>query len=214
MTEMQLDKQDSRSRLLRRAHRLEWLTVGWNVIEGVIAVAAAVAAGSVALLGFGVDSFVETLSGAVILWRIAAERRATAMTRIRKVEDLARRGVSISLWLLALYVAVDATAALVTVERPSSSAVGVTLLVVSVAVMKWLVNAKRATARSLHSHAMEADAAQTDFCWKLSVVALVGLMANAVLGWWWADPLAALALSGLIAAEARRTWRLGAVCCG
>ena len=204
----------SRSRLLRRALQLEGLTVGWNAVEGVVAVAAAVAVGSVALLGFGIDSFVETISGAVILWRIVAERRATQKARIEKVEEIARRGVALSLWLLALYVAADATHALVSGERPSSSALGVALLVLSVAVMKWLANTKRAVARALHSHAMEADAAQTDFCWKLSAVALIGLVANAVLRWWWADPLAALGLAALIATEGRRTWKLGTACCG
>ncbi len=214
MTGTRRDKQDARPRILRRARRLEWLTVGWNAVEGVIAVMAAAAAGSVALFGFGIDSFVETLSGMVILWRIGAERRAAAAARIEKVEDVARRAVALSLGLLALYVAVDAGSALVSNDRPSTSVVGVTLLVLSLAVMKWLAKAKRATARALHSHAMEADAAQTDFCWKLSAVALVGLVANAVLGWWWADPVAALVLAGLIAIEARRTWKLGtAACC-
>lgn len=203
-----------RKSLLRRAVRLEWLTVGWNAVEGVIAVLAALAAGSVALLGFGIDSFVETVSGAVILWRIGAERRARDAERINRVEGIARRGVALSLWLLALYVAADATIALARGERPSSSVVGVVLLVLSIAVMKWLANAKRAVALALHSHAMEADAAQTDFCWKLSVVALLGLVSNAVLSWWWADPLAALGLAALIAVEARRTWRLGLACCG
>ena len=203
-----------RTRMLRSAVRLEWLTVGWNMVEGVIAVAAALAAGSVALLGFGIDSFVETVSGAVILWRIGAERRSTDVARINRVEGIARRGVALSLWLLALYVAADASGALISGERPSSSAVGVALLVVSVAVMKWLANTKRNVALALHSHAMEADAAQTDYCWKLSVVALLGLVANAVLGWWWADPVAALGLAVLIAGEARRTWKQGAACCG
>ena len=202
-----------RKRLLRRALRLESLTVGWNAVEGAIAVAAALAAGSVALLGFGIDSFVETVSGTVILWRIGTERRATGADRIKRVEDMARRGVAFSLWLLALYVAADATSALISGERPSSSAVGVVLLMMSVAVMKWLANAKRAVAQALHSHAMEADAAQTDFCWKLSVVALIGLVANAVLDWWWADPVAALGLSALIATEGQRTWKLGTACC-
>ncbi len=211
MTHERVDS--GRMRLLRRALRLEWLTVGWNAVEGVIAVAAALAAGSVALLGFGIDSFVETASGAVILWRIGAERRAKDAERIERVEDIARRGVALGLWLLAIYVAADATVALANGERPSSSAVGMALLVLSIAAMKWLANAKRAIALALHSHAMEADAAQTDFCWKLSVVALVGLVANAVLGWWWADPVAALGLAALIAVEARRTWKTGAACC-
>ena len=212
MTAEQLKSE--RKGLLQRALRLEWLTVGWNAVEGIIAVAAAMAAGSVALLGFGIDSFVETVSGTVILWRIGAERRSRDAERIDRVEGIARRGVALSLWLLALYVAADATVALVSGERPSASAVGMALLVLSVAVMKWLANAKRAVALALHSHAMAADAAQTDFCWKLSVVALIGLVANAVLGWWWADPLAALGLAGLIAVEARQTRRLGLACCG
>ena len=202
-----------RIRSLRRALRLERLTVGWNAVEGVIAVAAALAAGSVALLGFGIDSFVETVSGVVILWRIGAERRATSAERINLVEGLARRGVALSMWLLATYVAVDATLALVRGERPSASAVGVALLVLSIAVMKWLANAKRSVALALRSHAMEADAAQTDFCWKLSVVALLGLLANAVLGWWWADPVAALGVAALIAIEGRQVWKIGAACC-
>lgn len=206
--------ESDRTRLLRRALRLEWLTVSWNAVEGIIAVAAALAASSVALLGFGIDSFVETVSGVVILWRIGAERRATDAASTKRVEGIARKGVALSLWLLALYVAADAAYALVNGERPSASAVGVILLVVSVAVMKWLANAKRAVALALHSHAMEADAAQTDFCWKLSVVALIGLVANALLNWWWADPVAALGLSGLIAAEGSRTWKLGIACCG
>jgi divalent metal cation (Fe/Co/Zn/Cd) transporter len=211
MTDERMDT--DRKGLLRRALHLEWLTVGWNAVEGVIAVLAALAAGSVALLGFGIDSFVEAISGAVILWRIGAERRGADAARIGRVEGIARRGVALSLWLLALYVAADATAALVSGERPSSSAVGVALLILSVAVMKWLANAKRAVAIALHSHAMEADAAQTDFCWKLSVVALIGLVANAILDWWWADPVAALGLSALIATEGRRTWKLGIACC-
>lgn len=203
-----------RKLLLRRAVRLEWLTVGWNAVEGVIAVGAALAAGSVALLGFGIDSFVETTSGAVILWRIAAERRATDKRRIERADSLARRGVALSLWLLAAYLVVDAAYSLFSGDRPSSSPVGVALLVVSLAVMKWLANAKLTVARDLHSHAMEADAAQTDFCWKLSAAALLGLGANAAFGWWWADPAAALVLAVLIASEARRTWTRGAGCCG
>lgn len=202
-----------RRKLLRKAVQLEWLTVGWNAVEGIIAVGAALAAGSVALLGFGIDSFVETISGTVILWRIVAERRATDVARVEQVEDIARRGVALSLWLLSVYVAVESIHALVAGDPPSSSPVGVALLIVSLAGMKWLASAKRAVARDLHSHAMEADAAQTDFCWKLSAIALAGLVANAALGWWWADPAAALGLAALIAIEARRTWKTGTACC-
>ena len=203
---------NDREGLLRRTLRLEWLTVGWNTVEGLIAMGAAVVAGSVALLGFGLDSIVETASGVVILWRIAAERRATDRHRIERAENLARRGVAICLWLLAAFVTAAAARSLAGGDRPSASLVGLVLLVVSLAVMKWLANAKRTMARRLHSHAMEADAAQTDICWKLSAATLLGLAANAALGWWWADPAAALVLVVLIAVEARNAWARRACC--
>ena len=176
-----------------------------------MAVTAALAVGSVALLGFGLDSFVETLSGLIILWRIAAERRGNAVS-VARLEETARRGVSLSLWLLGAFVTFEAVSSLIGRERPSSSAVGIVLLVVSIAVMRWLAAAKRRVAVRLHSHALEADAEQTDMCWRLSVTSLAGLALNAAFGWWWADPVAALGLAVLIAYEARETWR-GDACC-
>lgn len=201
-----------RSQLLDKARRLEWMTVGWNVVEAVVAIAAAVAASSVALLGFGLDSVIESISGIVILWRIGAERRATADSVIDRAEDRARRGVAISLWLLAAFVAIEAVWSLTGGDEPSGSAIGVVLLVLSIVIMRWLGAAKRRVAAQLHSHAMEADAAQTDICWQLSVIALVGLGANAMLGWWWADPLAALAMAGLIAREGWMAWQQKSCC--
>ena len=208
---------DPRARLLQRGLRLEYLTIGWNLVEGVIAVAAAAAAGSVALLGFGIDSFVESLSGLILVWRLRAEQsersRAAAepgdregSERIETIERRARRLVAVSLVVLASYVAVDAGLALLNQERPDPSPVGLGLAAVSIVVMWWLAGAKRAAARSLGSRALAADAVQTLACLWLSAVVIVGVGLNTLLGWWWADPIAAVVLAVLVAREAREAW--------
>jgi divalent metal cation (Fe/Co/Zn/Cd) transporter len=197
----------ARAALVRRALRLEVLTVGWNVVEGVIAVGAAVAAGSVALLGFGIDSFVETASGLVMLWRFHAERHARAAGEIERLEHRALRLVGATLLLLAGWVALDATRTLWERERPEPSAVGIALTAVSILAMRWLARAKRRTASLLGSRALEADAFQTTACFWLSVVTLGGIGLNAAFGWWWADPLAALGMVPLIAKEGLEAWR-------
>ena len=215
MTERIADQSDAhtgRAPLLRRALRLEYLTVSWNVVEGVVAVAAARAAGSVALLGFGVESFVESASGGVLVWRLLAERTRADPAAIERVEQRARRLVALSLWALAAYVAIDAALTLWHRERPSPSAVGIALTAVSLVVMQWLARAKRRTARALGSRAMEADAVQTSACMWLSLIVLVGIGVNAALGWWWADPVAALGMTAFIAREGLEAWR-GEECC-
>jgi divalent metal cation (Fe/Co/Zn/Cd) transporter len=198
-----------RPRLLRRALRLEYLTVGWNIVEGLIAIAAAVAAGSVALLGFGIDSFVESASGSVLIWRLLAERRADEddLERIEHVERRAQRFVAASLALLAAYIAWDSTTSLLAGERPEPSLVGILLAAVSLVVMWWLARQKRSVSIALGSRAMAADAFQTDACFWLSLFLLVGIGANALFGWWWADPVAALGMTVLIAREALEAWR-------
>jgi divalent metal cation (Fe/Co/Zn/Cd) transporter len=198
---------------LKRALRLEYLTVGWNLIEGVIAVAAAIASGSVAILAFGVDSFVECASALVMIWRLRAERdQRMNDERLDAVERKAQRLVAASLFLLAAYVTFDAAQTLWSAEAPTFSVVGAVLLSVSIVVMLWLARAKRRVARELGSNAMTADAFQTTACWWLSVAALVGVGLNGLLGWWWADPIAALLISGLIVREAREAWN-GRDCC-
>ena len=193
---------DLRPLNLKRGLQLEYLTVGWNVVEGIIAVAAGIAAGSIALIGFGVDSFVETISGAVIIWRLMAETRGQhddeAMERI---EQRAERIVGIAFLLLAAYVGFEAVRALVNQEAPDASPVGIALTAVSIVVMLWLARAKRRTGEALGSRAMLADAQQTYACWYLSVVALAGLALNAAFGFWWADPLAALGITVLLVRE-------------
>lgn len=205
MSDVALTSSD-RAAWLRRALRLEYLTVGWNVVEGVVALTAAALAGSVALVGFGVDSFVESASGSVLIWRLLAERRASDPQRIERVERRAERLVASSLVGLAVFVAADAVLALARGNRPEASPVGVALTATSLAVMWWLARAKRRVARRLASRALQADAFQTTACWWLSLVTLVGLGLNAWFGWWWADPLAALAMTYFLVSEALEAW--------
>jgi divalent metal cation (Fe/Co/Zn/Cd) transporter len=204
---------DYRPGALKRALRLEYLTIAWNVVEGVVAVAAAVLSGSVALLAFGIDSFVECSSAIVMIWRLRSERDHRLSEReLEAVERKARRLVAGSLFVLAAYVAFDAVKALWLSEAPVFSPVGVVLLGLSIAVMLWLARAKRRVARELGSEAMEADAFQTTACWWLSVAALVGVGLNGLFGWWWADPIAAVVIAVLISREGREAWN-GRDCC-
>jgi divalent metal cation (Fe/Co/Zn/Cd) transporter len=186
---------------------LEYLTVAWNVVEGIVAIGAALAAGSVALLGFGIDSFVETASGLVMLWRFHGERGARDPEELERLEHRALRLVGATLFLLAAWVAFDASRSLWERERPSPSAVGIALTAISILAMRWLARAKRRTAAQLGSRALEADAFQTTACFWLSVVTLGGIGLNAAFGWWWADPVAALAMVPLIAKEGLEAWR-------
>jgi divalent metal cation (Fe/Co/Zn/Cd) transporter len=187
--------------------RLEYLTVGWNVVEGVVSVAAALAAGSVALLGFGIDSFVETTSGLILIWRLRAEVRASDPEEIERLDQRAHKLVALSLFLLAAWVAFDAVRALVTGERPEPSGVGIAITSLSMGVMWWLARAKRRTAVALGSRALEADSFQTTACWWLSLVTLSGIGLNAAFGWWWADPVAALGMTWFLVSEGREAWR-------
>jgi divalent metal cation (Fe/Co/Zn/Cd) transporter len=204
---------DGRRERLSHALRLEYLTVGWNVVEGTVAVTAALLAGSVALLGFGIDSFVEMASGMVLLWRLRAESRHADAESILRIDRRARKLVALSLVALAAWVAADAAHTLWTREKPSPTLVGIVLTVVSMVVMRWLARAKKAAARALHSHALESDAAQTTICFWLSVIVLAGIGLNRLFGWWWADPVAALGMTVFLLRESRQAWR-GEACCG
>ncbi len=195
-----------RPHLLRRGLRLEYLTVAWNVVEGVVAVAAAIAAGSVALLGFGVDSFVESASGCVLVWRLFAEQRGGDDDVVERVERRAQRLVGASLFALAAYVLIDAVHSLVTRDRPAASPVGLALTTLSLPVMWWLARAKLRVARALGSRALETDAFQTTACYWLSLATLAGVGLNAAFSWWWADPASAIVVAGLVAREGWEAW--------
>ena len=198
----------SRDRLLRRGLRLEYLTVAWNVVEGLVSIGAALASGSVALLGFGVDSFVESVSGVVLIWRLRGEERGELDEEaVERVEHRAERLVAISLLLLGAYILVDVAWSLVNADRPSPSQVGIVVTALSLGVMGFLARAKRTTGEALGSRALIIDAFQTTTCLWLSATTLVGLAANALLGWWWADPVAAIVIAILVLREAIEAWR-------
>lgn len=197
-----------RTLLVRRGLRLEFLTVGWNLAEAAIALAAGWPAGSIALVGFGLDSLVESASGVILVWRL----RADAAQELRmRVDEQALKLVGGSFYLLAGYVALDATYSLAMREPPDRSFVGIGLAVVSLFVMPLLARAKRKVAAQIASRAMHADSRQTDICAYLSAILLGGLVLNAWLGWWWADPVAALAMAPLIAREGWEAFQ-GKVC--
>jgi cation diffusion facilitator family transporter len=191
-----------RASVLRRGLLLEYLTVGWNIIEGLIAIVAGLGAGSIALIGFGIDSFVESVSGSVLIWRLRAEATGGAdEERTERVERRAERLVGVSFLVLGVYVAYEAVQTLLAQERPAASPVGIALTLLSLVVMLWLARAKLRTGEALASRALIADSKQTLACWYLSAIALVGLTLNAVFGLWWADPVAALAIVVFLARE-------------
>lgn len=194
--------QRSRPTLLRRGLLLEYLTVGWNLVEGVIALGAGFLAGSPALIGFGVDSFVESVSGGALIWRLRAEVNGLLDEEaVERVEHRAETFVGVAFLLLAAYVAFEAIRALVGQEAPDASPIGIVLTTVSIVVMLWLARAKRETGEALGSRALIADSRQTAACWYLSVTALAGLGLNAFFGLWWADPVAALGITVLLVRE-------------
>jgi len=199
-----------RQSLVRRGRQLAWFTVAWNSVEGVVGIASGVAAGSIALVGFGVDSYVEVLSGAVVLWRLSKERHGRELSEA--AERRALRIIAGTFFALAGGVALESLRKLASGEHPSASAAGIALTVVSLIVMPVLARAKRTVGRQLASHALQADATETVLCVWLSAIVLVGLLLNAALGWWWADPVAALGIVYVAAREGREAWR-GDACC-
>jgi len=197
--------EEDRRRLGRRAQQLAGASVAYNVVEAVVAIAAGLAAGSVALVGFGLDSVVEVSSGLVILWQF---RHPLPESR----ERTALRLMAFSFFALAGYVAFESVRSLVGGHRPDSSAIGIGLAAASLVVMPVLSWAQRRTGRRLESNAVVADSTQTLLCTYLSAVLLVGLVLNATLGWAWADPLAGLVIAAVAVREGREAWR-GEGCC-
>jgi divalent metal cation (Fe/Co/Zn/Cd) transporter len=190
--------------VVQRGRRLEYLTIGWNSLEAVVSIGAGIAAGSIALVGFGIDSVIEVSSGAVLLWRlVSGEHR----------ERLALKLVGVSFLALAAYVAFDAAKSLILREPPDASYVGIAIAALSLIVMPLLARAKRKVGVSLKSRAMEADSRQTDICAYLSAILLGGLGLNALFAWWWADPVAGLAMVPIIAKEGIEALKGEDTCC-
>jgi divalent metal cation (Fe/Co/Zn/Cd) transporter len=196
---------DRRRQLGRRARLLAGASVSYNLVEAVVAISAGLVAGSVALVGFGLDSVVEVSSGFIILWQF---RHPLPESRERR----ALRLMAVSFFVLAAYVAVESVRALLGGREPDPSTVGIALAAASLVVMPVLSWAQRRTGRELGSGAVVADSTQTLLCTYLSAVLLVGLVLNATLGWSWADPIAGLVIAAVAVREGRAAWR-GESCC-
>ncbi|MGZ5481166.1 MAG: cation transporter [Pyrinomonadaceae bacterium] len=198
-----------RADLVRRGRWLEYFTIGYNSLEGLIAIGAGLIAGSIALVGFGFDSLIEVTSGSILLWRLHAD---VDEARRERIEAISLRLVGVCFVVLAIYVTYDAVSSLIRREVPEESIVGIVLASVSLVIMPLLVRAKRKVARSINSGALMADSKQTELCTYLSAILLGGLLLNALLGWWWADPVAALVMVPIIVKEGIEALR-GESCC-
>jgi divalent metal cation (Fe/Co/Zn/Cd) transporter len=194
----------TRAAVVKRGQNLEYFSLAWHAVEGTVAIAAGVMASSISLMGFGIDSVIEMTSGATLLWRMAADKNAEARERYEK---RALRIVGASFLALSLYLTAESLSDLVERHAPEHSLPGIILAAVSLGAMPLLARAKRTVGGQLASAAMDADARQNDFCAALSAILLVGLLLNAVLGLWWADPLAALVMVPIIAKVGLDAWR-------
>jgi cation diffusion facilitator family transporter len=189
---------EQRAQLHRRALRLEYFTVGWNIIEAVVAIAAGIVAGSVALIGFGFDSAIEVISAVGLLWRLRKAGPHATVSEESQAERRALYVVAATFFLLAAYITYDAMSALIQQEAPLTSPVGIALSVLSLIVMPVLAYAKHRTGREMGSRALMADSKETLVCSVLSLALLVGVGTFALFGWWWADPVGALAMLPVI----------------
>jgi divalent metal cation (Fe/Co/Zn/Cd) transporter len=196
-----------RATLVRRARLLAWGGVAWHGLEMAIALGAGIAAGSIALIGFGADSLIEALAGGIVLWRFAGTRASS-----EAAERRAQKLIGLSFYLLAAYVGVEALRALLAHEVPAASWVGIGLAVVTAITMPLLARAKARVGDALSSSATKGEGRQNMLCAYLSVALLLGLGANALFGLWWADPVTALVIAGVAIKEGRESWR-GDSCC-
>jgi divalent metal cation (Fe/Co/Zn/Cd) transporter len=198
---------DERARLERRARILAWGGIGYHVLEFAVAIGAGIAAGSIALVGFGADSLIEALAGFVVLWLFTG-RRLGSQAAERRAQQL----IAASFFVLAAYVGIESIRSLVGGHEPDPSWVGIGLAAFTAPTMPLLALVKRRVGRQLGSAAAVKEASQTQLCAYLSFALLVGLLANALAGWWWADPLAALVIAGVAVREGVTSWR-GEGCC-
>ena len=205
MTTVQLERRlptADRAALERRAKLLAWGGNAWHVIEFAVAVGAGIAAGSVALVGFGIDSLIELLAGGVIVWLFSGGR-GTSHAAERRAQQL----IAASYAFLVAYIAVEASRDLLGSHHPGVSWVGIGLAAFTAPTMPLLARAKRQVGRKLNSSATVSEGNQNMICAYLSIALLVGLLANALAGWWWADPIAALVIAAVAAKEGRDAWR-------
>ena len=196
-----------RQRLERRARLLAWTWIAWHVVEFAIAIAAGIAAGSIALIGFGADSLIEAVAGFVVVWLFTGTR-VGSHTAERRAQQL----IAVSFFVLAAYVSVESVRTFFDGQHSDVSWIGIALAAFTAVTMPLLAYAKRQVGHKLHSTATVKEASQTTLCAYLSVALLIGLLANAIAGWWWADPLAALFIAAVAVKEGRESWR-GEGCC-
>ena len=199
---------DDRDQLVRRAQTLSWLSLAWMTVEGAVAIAAALIAGSVALLGFGLDSTIEGLASVIVIWRFTGTRLTSDRAELR-----AQKAVAISFLLLAPYIAQAAVRALASGQHPATSWAGIGLSVSSLVVMPLLGRAKQRIGGQLESGASVGEGAQNLLCAFMAAGVLIGLAANAVAGWWWLDPVIALAIAAIAVREGIETWTGEACAC-
>lgn len=188
----------ARPMLIQRGKRLEYFTIAWNTLEGLVGVGAGMVAGSISLVGFGIDSFIEVTSGATLLWRMSVDSDVNVRGRNEK---LSLGIIGVCFIGLAFYIGYEAVGDLFRKTAPEHSIPGIVLACISLIVMPILSRAKKQVGHALGSAAMRADGRQTDFCFYLSAILLAGLVLNATLGWWWADPIAALLMVPFVAKE-------------
>ena len=196
-----------RPALVRRARLLAWIGLGWHGIEAAVAIGAGAVAGSIALVGFGADSLIEAVAGIVLLWRFGAARASS-----NSAERRAQRLIGASFYVLAAYVGIEAVRTLAGGNHPDVSWVGIGLAAVTLVTMPPLAAAKARVGDRLQSSATKSEGRQNMLCAYLSAALLVGLSANAIAGWWWADPVTALVIAGVAVREGREAWR-GESCC-
>ena len=200
-------KVGEREKLARRAKLLAFVGVGWHGIEATIAVGAGIVAGSIALIGFGADSLIESVAGIVLLWRFAASRASS-----EDAERRAQKLIALSFYLLAAYVGIESLRSLFIGDKPDASWVGIGLAIVTLLTMPRLAVAKARLGEKIGSSATKSEGQQNMLCAYLSAALLVGLGANALFGLWWADPITALVIAGVAVKEGRESWR-GESCC-
>ena len=201
------EAQEERRKLERQARLLAWGGIGYHVLEAAVAIGAGLAAGSIALIGFGADSLIESLAGFVVLWLFTGARVGS-----HSAERRAQQLIAVSFFILAAYVGVESVRSLVGGHEPNASWLGIGLAAFTAPTMPLLAHVKRLLGQKLQSAATVKEASQTQLCAYLSVALLVGLLANALFGWWWADPGAALVIAAVAVREGRESWR-GEGCC-
>lgn len=191
----------------RKALWLEYFTVAYNIIEGLVSIGAGMMAGSIALVGFGLDSFIESFSGTILIWRL--KNHSDDGAKEKELDGKAVRLVGWSFFILAAYVAIESIRKLYLHEMPDGSLIGIVISLISIVIMRSLAAQKLELGERIKSRALIADSRETVACICFSVTLIAGLLLNYVLGWWWADPVASLVIAAMLVREGRECWECG-----